>query len=128
YGLLACISILITNNMRYYLPRAEKYFYVLIISAAVTGIWLWITKITLNFIFRHDISYINYQNNTLGIRFGISLFSFGCLTMISLLWYTQEEQKRMNEHTEEAKRMAKDAELYKLRQQLQPHFLFNSLN
>lgn len=128
YGLLACISILITNNMRYYLPRSEKYFYVLIISVAVTGIWLWVTKITLDFIFRNDINYIKYQYNTLGIRFGISLFSFGCLTMISLLWYTQEEQKRMNEHTEEAKQMAKDAELYKLRQQLQPHFLFNSLN
>jgi len=31
-------------------------------------------------------------------------------------------------YPEEAKQMAKDAELYKLRQQLQPHFLFNSLN
>jgi len=48
--------------------------------------------------------------------------------MMSLLWHTQEEQKKLNEHTEEAKQMAKDAELYKLRQQLQPHFLFNSLN
>ncbi len=128
YGLLACISILITNNMRYYLPRREKYLYVLIISTAVTGIWLFVTKFILDFIFKNDVHYINYQDFTLGIRFGISFFSFGCLTMISLLWYTQEEQKQINIHKIETEQMAKEAELYKLRQQLQPHFLFNSLN
>jgi LytS/YehU family sensor histidine kinase len=34
----------------------------------------------------------------------------------------------MNERKEEAEKLAKEAELFKLRQQLQPHFLFNSLN
>jgi LytS/YehU family sensor histidine kinase len=32
------------------------------------------------------------------------------------------------ERKDDAERMAKEAELFKLRQQLQPHFLFNSLN
>jgi LytS/YehU family sensor histidine kinase len=62
------------------------------------------------------------------MRFGVGFLLVSCICMMSLLWYAQEEQKKMNEHTEEARQMAKDAELYKLRQQLQPHFLFNSLN
>ena len=34
----------------------------------------------------------------------------------------------MNERKIDAEKLAKEAELFKLRQQLQPHFLFNSLN
>ena len=48
--------------------------------------------------------------------------------MMSLLWYTQEEQKEMDARKTEAEKLTKEAELFKLRQQLQPHFLFNSLN
>ena len=48
--------------------------------------------------------------------------------MLSLLWYTQKDQQATDDLKREAERLAKDAELFKLRQQLQPHFLFNSLN
>ena len=34
----------------------------------------------------------------------------------------------MSKRNRDAEKLAKEAELYKLRQQLQPHFLFNSLN
>lgn len=50
------------------------------------------------------------------------------MATVSLLWYTQEEQKEIDARKSEAEKIAKDAELFKLRQQLQPHFLFNSLN
>ena len=50
------------------------------------------------------------------------------MSMMSLLWYTQEEQKTMNERKADTEILAREAELFKLRQQLQPHFLFNSLN
>jgi len=48
--------------------------------------------------------------------------------LISMLWYTQQEQKENERRKADAERLARDAELYNLRQQLQPHFLFNSLN
>ena len=41
---------------------------------------------------------------------------------------SQKEQHEMNERKTEAEKLAREAELFKLRQQLQPHFLFNSLN
>jgi two-component system LytT family sensor kinase len=50
------------------------------------------------------------------------------MAMMSLLWYTLQEQQEANRRKEEAEQMTKDAELLKLRQQMQPHFLFNSLN
>ena len=48
--------------------------------------------------------------------------------MISMTWYGQKEQREMDQRKAEAEQLAKEAELFKLRQQLQPHFLFNSLN
>lgn len=48
--------------------------------------------------------------------------------MFSLLWYSQQEQKEMDNRRTEAEKLSREAELFKLRQQLQPHFLFNSLN
>ena len=48
--------------------------------------------------------------------------------MISILWYNQQEQKENETRKADAEKLAKEAELFKLRQQLQPHFLFNSLN
>ena len=50
------------------------------------------------------------------------------MSMVSLLWYTQEEQQTMSERKADSERLSREAELFKLRQQLQPHFLFNSLN
>nr|WP_253906546.1 histidine kinase [Chitinophaga sp. SYP-B3965] len=42
--------------------------------------------------------------------------------------YELEEQRQVLARKEAAEKLSKEAELYKLRQQLQPHFLFNSLN
>jgi len=43
-------------------------------------------------------------------------------------WYTWQEQQVNEERKVDAEKLAREAELFKLRQQLQPHFLFNSLN
>ena len=48
--------------------------------------------------------------------------------MLSVLWYSQQDQKQSEQRQADAEKLAREAELFKLRQQLQPHFLFNSLN
>jgi LytS/YehU family sensor histidine kinase len=50
------------------------------------------------------------------------------MALISVLWYTVQDQQEIEKRKTEADKLAKEAELFKLRQQLQPHFLFNSLN
>lgn len=50
------------------------------------------------------------------------------MSLISVLWYTTQDQQDAEKRKSEAQQLSKEAELYKLRQQLQPHFLFNSLN
>jgi two-component system LytT family sensor kinase len=128
FGLLGSTCMFIINNMRYYLPKQEKYYYVIIISLAISLLCLLLSKMILKLLFGKDANFLRVFEAAAGVRFGILFLSAGCMSMIGLLWYTQEEQQLMNERKTDAEKMAKEAELYKLRQQLQPHFLFNSLN
>jgi len=126
--LLAGCCLLIINNMRYYVPRQEKYWYVLVISFALACVWLIITRVLLWAFFKNDGSYLAMVNNSSTVRYGVAFLMLGCMATMCLLFFTQKEQKEMDERKVEAERLAKEAELFKLRQQLQPHFLFNSLN
>ncbi len=126
--LLAGACLLITNNMKFYLPQKERYWYILITSVVISAIWLFAVKSILHIFFKNDPGYTVFLERSLYIRFVIGFLMTGCMAIIGLLWYTLREQQAADKRKEEAEQMTKDAELSKLRQQLQPHFLFNSLN
>jgi LytS/YehU family sensor histidine kinase len=98
------------------------------VSLALSGIWLLIINIILENIFKADITFLYVFNTTMGIRFAVAFLIMACITLAGLLWRTQQKQAEDEYYKRETERIAKDAELNKLRQQLQPHFLFNSLN
>lgn len=127
-GLLGFISFLLSNNMRYYLPREEKYWYILISSIVGCGIWLIFLLLAFKLIFPDNDPYLLFLRESMGIRFGAGFLLISSLIMFSMLLYSQQEQKDIQARQAEAEKLAKESELFKLRQQLQPHFLFNSLN
>lgn len=61
-------------------------------------------------------------------RFLFTLLLMGGSLIVTWYYFRVKEMEASLARQEESDRAVKEAELYKLRQQLQPHFLFNSLN
>ena len=127
-ALLLLASLLIMHTLRYYLPRGQQYINIFSICLILSILWLILSKWLLKLTLGHYPGYTDMLHQSLSIRFSIGFLLLGCITMISILWYNQQEQKEKDTRKTDAEKLAKEAELFKLRQQLQPHFLFNSLN
>lgn len=125
--LLAGCCLLVTINLKYYQPKQERYWFILVLSIVLSALWQLISRWLL-MLFFEDESYRQFLARTVPVRFGIGLLLTGCMAMVSLVWYSLEEQKETESRKRETEKLAREAELFKLRNQLQPHFLFNSLN
>jgi two-component system LytT family sensor kinase len=125
--LLAAACWLINNNLRYYQPGKGSYMNILIWCVALAAACTAGARYILPFI-NKDAVYANFMAQSLVIRFFTDFLAVGWMAMISMIWYSQIDQKENERRKAEAEQLARDAELYNLRQQLQPHFLFNSLN
>jgi two-component system LytT family sensor kinase len=125
--LLAAACWLINNNLRYYQPGKGSYANILIWCGALAAACTAGCRYILPFI-NTGVVYANFMTQSLVIRFFTDFLAVGWMAMISMIWYAQIDQKENEKRKAEAEQLARDAELYNLRQQLQPHFLFNSLN
>lgn len=125
--LLSAACWLINNNLRYYQPGKGSYInlviWCLFLAAASMAGSRWLLPLIYS-----DSSYLNFLSQSLIIRFFTNFLAIGWMAMISMVWFSQIDQKENEKRKSEAEGLARDAELYNLRQQLQPHFLFNSLN
>lgn len=127
-GLLALSCLLVMINLRFYNPRKGKYLHLLILCVAVSGLWTVLVQFALGLLLQNNSPYTLFLDQSIPVRFDIGILIIGCAALISTVLYTQEEQKENDQRKVNAEKLAKEAELFKLRQQLQPHFLFNSLN
>lgn len=129
---LAAISCaFLSNNMQYYLPKKERYWYILFISLALSVITVFASKAILVPLLDDKTEPLNYAfffSRSWAVRFDIIFLQVACMSILSVLWYSSEEEQENRQRRNDAERLAKEAELFKLRQQLAPHFLFNSLN
>jgi len=112
----------------YYQPKNERILYVLIVTLALTLVIVYISKYALHYIFIDYKDYLDFYNFSFPFRGLISFMCLGWCALANILWYRLEEQSETQQRLSAAKSLAKEAELNKLRHQLQPHFLFNSLN
>ncbi len=126
--LIAGACLLVYNNMRYYLPKQEKYWYILTVGIVLSAICTGLATLALRLLFKENEYYTSLLAASWLIRFVTAFLLIGCMSIMSLLWHVAQEQNETEIRRSAAEQMLKDAELFKLRQQLQPHFLFNSLN
>lgn len=127
-ALLAAATVLIVHTLRYYRPDKKKYVYLIVWCAVATALWAAMVRYGLGNFFEDNADYMAFLDKSMPVRFDIAFLVTGCSAIMSMMWYNLEEQKIRESRKSDAEKLARDAELYKLRQQLHPHFLFNSLN
>lgn len=125
--LLAICCIVFSNLLGYYQPKNEPVLYVFIITLLLTLFVTFSSSFLLNLIVK-ETKYDDFLQLTLPFRFIVLFIFMAWWAIVNILWYRLEEQSEMKERLFAAQNLAKEAELNKLRHQLQPHFLFNSLN
>jgi sensor histidine kinase YesM len=125
---LLCTCIMVMNSIRYYVPDVNQYMNVVIMCIIFTVLWLLLNKWLLSITLEGYEEYSRFLIRSLPVRGSVGFLILGMTTMMVITWFHSQELQLNEQRKADAEKLAKEAELFKLRQQLQPHFLFNSLN
>jgi len=130
--LFAVISIGLWYTVRYSnLDKANiinRFLYHLIEGIIISGLWLFISFFILKTVFSGNVIYLNSLTQSIPVQFGIGIIYYVISIMFYylLLSYRNLQEKTKNEA--DLKTLLKETELSMLKAQINPHFLFNSLN
>jgi two-component system, LytTR family, sensor kinase len=121
-------SISTYNIIRFYRPARDNVFYtrlwVLLLTIGVTVGF----HATVKLIFRDEEAYLQLIKAAKPVRYFINFLIITILSIFIYMWFYLKDARLKQTNLAVAEALTKEAELVSLRQQLQPHFLFNSLN
>ncbi|KPK84312.1 MAG: hypothetical protein AMS27_10295 [Bacteroides sp. SM23_62_1] len=131
-GLFAATAVILWYPVRYNNPEGKislraliTYFF---LGLLILPAWLYLGYFVLKIVFSGNEDYFRFLNNTFFIRviLGMLFFIASVLFYHLLVYYKALEEKRLNETR--LNLLVRESELNMLRSQMNPHFLFNSLN
>lgn len=127
-SLLAVLAYTAIIIYHFYQPGKGNRFYRFIFAVGITILYCLALNKSLSALLSNEEQYLHFLELSMPIRFisGFLIISF--VTVLNWMWHILMDQKEQEERRNETEQLVKEAELVRLRQQLQPHFLFNSLN
>lgn len=131
-GLFAVIAVILWYPVRYNNPEGKITFYglitYLVLGIIVLLFWMFMGYFILKILFSDNEEYFSFLNDSFFVRIliGALFFIASVLFYHLLVYYRVLQEKKLNET--QLNLLVRESELNVLRSQLNPHFLFNSLN
>lgn len=117
------------TSLRYYQPTPKNALYLIVWSIALAAICtIGHQYIMTTGPFPRDINYLEYLESSQFFRGLLVWLMITLIGVMSWIWFFVQDLRAREKRESDTAKLARDAELASLRQQLQPHFLFNSLN
>lgn len=98
------------------------------IGALSITLWVLITKIIMVSVIPEQANYLAYWDQTFPYRIGTGVFIYGLIILTYYLFVSLSNLSEKNAKEARLESLVKETELRMLRSQINPHFLFNSLN
>lgn len=127
-GFLALVGLLTLNIYRFYQPGKSNRLYRLAFGIIIALLYTYCLKYVLLFVIPNDPGYAQFLQRSMYLRFVFAFLLIAFITLVNWIVNATIEQKEKEKKQADVEALLREAELSKLRQQLQPHFLFNSLN
>lgn len=125
---IAIAGYAINTSMHSYQPSAKHSIYVLIWSLALTFLSVALQRWLLVQVLENNLAFIGFLEASLTVRGGFTLLMIMLIAVLTWFWVYFNDKQESEKRKQDSERLAREAELSSLRLQLQPHFLFNSLN
>lgn len=126
--LLALAGFIIIMIYRFYQPGKSNQIYHFIFGTTIAFLVCFAINSILSIIFKNEGKYLHFIEKSIAVRFIFSLLVIYFIILLNWLLNNLLDQKAIEKRKNDSERLLKETELVQLRQQLQPHFLFNSLN
>ncbi|MEJ8801245.1 sensor histidine kinase [Pontibacter sp. H249] len=117
-----------STGLRYYQPSIKQGAYLFGWSLGMAGICIFLFDFIISRVFKGEVNYLTFLDASLPVRMVFAWLMVLLMLLLSWMWFYTLNRRQEEERKAATDKLAREAELYNLRQQLQPHFLFNSLN
>lgn len=126
--LLMALTLTLINIVTNYVPSTGKFWFALGLSFFLSWFAVWLISYALTELSGGNEVYGAFIEKALPLRWVSGFLILAGASVSSVFYYMLNDQRTVVQREAETTSMMREAELQKLQLQLQPHFLFNSLN